>query len=152
MAVVGGGNSALQEALYLSNICNKVYIIHRKDNYRVGGQIVDNIDSKDNIVQLLGKNVKKLRKLNNMKQQELAEMIGFDVKSLSLIENGTGFASAKNIDKLAESLNVPISDLFDDVSDIEPEKAYNNLLRNLEFIKDNTSKLNTVNLVVKSLL
>ena len=100
----------------------------------------------------LGKNVKKLRKLNNMKQQELAEMIGFDVKSLSLIENGTGFASAKNIDKLAESLNAPISDLFDDVSDIEPEKAYNNLLRNLEFIKDNTSKLNTVNLVVKSLL
>lgn len=60
VAVVGGGNSALQEALYLSNICNKVYIIHRKDNYRVGGQIVDNIDSKDNIVQLLGKNVKKL--------------------------------------------------------------------------------------------
>lgn len=38
VAVVGGGNSALEEALYLSRIVNKVYLIHRRDAFR-GAQI-----------------------------------------------------------------------------------------------------------------
>ncbi len=38
VAIVGGGNSALEEALYLSRIVNKVYIIHRREGFR-GAQI-----------------------------------------------------------------------------------------------------------------
>ncbi len=38
VAVIGGGNSALEEALYLSRIVNKVYLIHRRDAFR-GAQI-----------------------------------------------------------------------------------------------------------------
>ncbi len=34
VAVVGGGNSALEDALYLSSICDKVYLIHRRDEFR----------------------------------------------------------------------------------------------------------------------
>ena len=41
VAVVGGGNSALEEALYLSRIVNKVYLIHRRDAFR-GAMIYQN--------------------------------------------------------------------------------------------------------------
>ena len=34
VAVVGGGNTAMMDALYLSKICNKVYLIHRRDTFR----------------------------------------------------------------------------------------------------------------------
>ena len=34
VAVVGGGNTALEDAMFLSNYCKKVYIIHRRDKLR----------------------------------------------------------------------------------------------------------------------
>lgn len=50
VAVVGGGNTALQDAKYLSAYCEKVYLIHRRDNFR-GTQIeVEQALSRSNIV------------------------------------------------------------------------------------------------------
>ena len=34
MAVIGGGNTALQDAAFLANYCNKVYLVHRRDEFR----------------------------------------------------------------------------------------------------------------------
>jgi len=49
VAVIGGGNSALEEAIYLSGICNKVTIIYRKDNLRADEVFIDRIKEIDNI-------------------------------------------------------------------------------------------------------
>lgn len=49
VVVVGGGDSALQEALFLSKICKKVTIVHRRDTFRGAQVIQDRISTKDNI-------------------------------------------------------------------------------------------------------
>lgn len=48
-AVVGGGNSALQEALYLSDICEKVYVIHRRDSFRAESSLVSALYARENV-------------------------------------------------------------------------------------------------------
>jgi len=46
VAVVGGGNTAVEEALYLSNICSKVYLIHRRDEFRAEKILQDRLYKK----------------------------------------------------------------------------------------------------------
>ena len=43
VAVIGGGNTAAEEALYLSNICSKVYLVHRRDELRAEKILQDRI-------------------------------------------------------------------------------------------------------------
>lgn len=49
VAVAGGGDTALSEALYLSNICNKVYLLHRRNELRGSKIYQDKIAAKENI-------------------------------------------------------------------------------------------------------
>lgn len=49
VAVLGGGDTALEEALYLSNICSKVYIIHRRESFRAAPPTVERVKKSDNI-------------------------------------------------------------------------------------------------------
>ena len=49
VAVVGGGNTAVEEALYLSNICSKVNLIHRRDALRSEKILQDRLFAKKNI-------------------------------------------------------------------------------------------------------
>jgi thioredoxin reductase (NADPH) len=60
IAVVGGGDSALQETLYLSNLCEKVYLIHRRDEFRVTGSLLEKVQDKDNIVRVMNTNITEL--------------------------------------------------------------------------------------------
>ena len=49
VAVIGGGNTAAEEALYLANITNKVYLVHRRDELRAEKILRDRIMAKENI-------------------------------------------------------------------------------------------------------
>lgn len=60
VAVVGGGNVAVEDALYLSNIVNKVYIILRKDTFKADETSVNDLKNKDNIEIIYDSNVIKL--------------------------------------------------------------------------------------------
>lgn len=57
VAVAGGGNTALQDALFLSNYCRKVYLIHRRDEFRGEKRLSDTLREKDNIEFVLNSQV-----------------------------------------------------------------------------------------------
>lgn len=47
--VIGGGNTALEDAIYLAGICEKVYLIHRRDEFRAKGLLVEKVKKIANI-------------------------------------------------------------------------------------------------------
>lgn len=57
VAVVGGGDTALTDAIYLSDIAKKVYLIHRKDTFRGEEKYLNELKTKDNIEFILNSNV-----------------------------------------------------------------------------------------------
>ena len=58
VAVVGGGSTALQDAEFLSNYCRKVYLIHRRDEFRGEDSIVKRLEGKENVEFVLSATVK----------------------------------------------------------------------------------------------
>lgn len=60
VAVLGGGDTALEEAYYLSNICSKVYLIHRRDNFKAAPSTVERVKRKDNIELILNSHITKI--------------------------------------------------------------------------------------------
>ena len=57
VAVVGGGNSALEEALYLARIVNKVYLIHRREGFRGSKVYVDKVAAMPDKIELVTSHV-----------------------------------------------------------------------------------------------
>lgn len=57
IVLVGGWNTALTEALYLSELCSKVYLVHRKDTFRAEDIWIDQVKKKDNIELVLKEEV-----------------------------------------------------------------------------------------------
>ena len=60
VAVNGGGNSALQDALLLSESCSKVYLIHRRDSFRGEQKLVDALRQRENVEFVLSASVTRL--------------------------------------------------------------------------------------------
>jgi len=69
VAVVGGGNTAIEDTLYLSNIVDKVYLIHRRDDFRADLKNINKLKEKNNVEFIYNSNVTKLiadKKLNSI--------------------------------------------------------------------------------------
>jgi len=60
VALLGGGDSALEEAIYLSNICSKVYLIHRRDTFKAAPSTIEHIKKTKNIELVLSSSVKEV--------------------------------------------------------------------------------------------
>jgi len=57
VAVLGGGDTALEEALYLANICSKVYLIHRREEFRAAPPTLQRVMKNDKIELVLNASV-----------------------------------------------------------------------------------------------
>ena len=57
VAIVGGGDTAVADALYLSALCNKVYLIHRRDQFRAAATLVDRVKRAENVELVLNSTV-----------------------------------------------------------------------------------------------
>lgn len=59
-AVAGGGDTALSDALYLSSLCKRVYLIHRRDEFRGAESLQKAVRAKENITLLLSREIRAL--------------------------------------------------------------------------------------------
>ena len=77
VAVIGGGNTAAEEALYLSNICSKVHLIHRRDSLRAERILQDRIFAKE-----------KEKKIEIHWNSQLQEVVGEELVSKIILDSG----------------------------------------------------------------
>ena len=103
--VIGGGDTALEDALYLSNLCTKVYIVHRRDQFRGTMALQKQVLATENIevvwntvpVDIVG-----------VKQGFIKKVTGLQVKNVKSGEERT-----LEVDGVFEAIGVsPVSDLF----------------------------------------
>jgi len=71
VAIVGGGNTAIEDALYLSDIVNKVYLIHRRDTFRADKSALEKLSEKKNIEYLYNSKITKLIGDKNLESIEV---------------------------------------------------------------------------------
>lgn len=114
VAVIGGGDTALEEALYLSNLCKKVYLVHRRDAFRASQAMQDKVFAKENIEILW----------NSIPAEVLGEQKGFIKSVTGLKLTDTLDKSEKNIelDGVFVAIGVnPVTELFKGQIDLDAQ-------------------------------
>ena len=129
VAVIGGGNTALEEALYLSNIASEVYVVHRRDKFRGEKILQKKVLEKDNIKILWN--------------HTLTEVLGDDmgVTGMSVAEvSETGDGTAQQIDLQGVFIAIghtPNTEIFADQLDMK--NGYINIKSGLQGMVTATS-------------
>lgn len=83
-AVVGGGDVALEDAIYLSRICKKVYIIHRRGEFRGAKILADKVKSLENIEIIWNAAVEKINGEDRLENIIIKDKISGSLKELAL--------------------------------------------------------------------
>ena len=71
VAVVGGGNTAISDAIYLADICKEVYLIHRRDEFRAFGTNIELLKKKKNVKFVLNSVITKLNGHDKLESIEI---------------------------------------------------------------------------------
>ncbi|HPE40827.1 MAG TPA: thioredoxin-disulfide reductase [Bacteroidales bacterium] len=116
VAVIGGGDTALEEASYLAKMCNKVYLIHRRDAFRATQAMQDKIAQTPNIETVM----------NYIPKEILGEQKGFvkQVTGISLTNTKDGTEKSLTVDGIFIAIGVtPVTDLFKNQLELD-EQGY----------------------------
>ena len=109
VAVIGGGNTAVEEALYLSNICSKVHLVHRRDEFRA-----------EKILQDRMLNKVKEGKISLVLNSNLKEVLGDQVVDSIKIANNDGEESIIKVEGVFIAIgHKPNTDIFQDQLDMQ---------------------------------
>ena len=109
VAVIGGGNTAAEEALYLSRICSKVYLIHRRDELRAEKILQDRIFDEE-----------KNGKIEVLWDSQLPEVLGNDMGVTGIKIDTKGNISEKSVMGVFIAIgHKPNTDIFDGQLDMD---------------------------------
>ena len=98
------------------------------------------MNEEESLKKKFGCRVKYLRKMNRITQEQLSGMIHIEPPNISKMEKGIHFPSPKNIEKLAEILQVEVKDLFEFSSLEEDLNQLNALKKNKKEFKEKKKK------------
>ena len=85
---------------------------------------------------LLGKRIKEIRKQKNLTQEQLAELIQIETGSLSAIESGRHFPSLPTLEKISETLEVELKQLFEFNHLIPIDKMKDSIKENIDNLSE----------------
>ena len=84
VAVVGGGNTALEDALYLADLAKQVYLIHRRDSFRGEETNAARLKERENVEIIYNSNVTKLLSEKRLKAIEVTNKLTGEVRTIEL--------------------------------------------------------------------
>ena len=109
VAVIGGGNTAAEEALYLSRICSKVYLVHRRDELRAEKILQDRIFDEE-----------KAGKIEILWDSQLKEVLGDEMGVNSILLDSKGNEVKKDVMGVFIAIgHKPNTDIFKDQLDMD---------------------------------
>lgn len=107
VAVVGGGNTALEDVNFLSNYCRMVYLIHRRDTFRGEERLVHNLQTKKNVAFIL--------------ESEVVALIGKEhVEAVKVVHRQTGEERILSVAALFVAIGqMPDNTAFENVVEVD---------------------------------
>ncbi|MCR5430165.1 MAG: FAD-dependent oxidoreductase, partial [Eubacterium sp.] len=127
VAVNGGGNTAVEDAMFLSNYCSKVYIIHRRDEFRADDKDVERLKEKENVELVLDSTVSEILSKTDESGNE-------HVSGVKVRNKNTDEERVLDVEGLFIAIGqVPDNESFKDVVELE-----NGYVKALEDCKTNT--------------
>lgn len=105
VAVIGGGNSAVYDALYLTDLCKKVYLIYRKDKFKSEAIALNKLKEKENIEFILNSNITKLNGENALESIEIKNNLD-ETKTLNVDGLFIAIGQTSNVKSIFDKLEL----------------------------------------------